>query len=293
MVIKTIQDLVAKIYNLMDLSDYKSVGIHLNHLAGASKIHEHISGEVVANSIKDILETINSRMSQAERDIDASESYILVREKFDLVKAISSHLHTYLSDYNKTLVAKIESALRERVEQQFADLRDQINSLSRHGNRFLEQNEAYLTDLMAYNFRLLSQVDKLFEGCTHYRSAIETLSKTLAEHSSKFMSELSKIPISPDLQLSFRVLRAVNQTQLLVSHVSQETHSLYREAEKALLQLYVDFSYCGLLMSTFRIEKLNNSAGMHVINNDFAPMTSIITCIRSLVNVDVEVKVLL
>jgi hypothetical protein len=235
-----VQDLVAQIHTLLDLHDYKAADTHLNHLAGAYRLREHVkSGIEIENSFKVIREVINTRTAFAESDIEITESYVLVRQKLDLVKSISAHLASHLNDANKVLAVKLEYLLQERVKKQYTAIMAQINSLTREGNVFVEAKDKYLTELLANNLSVMAEVDKLFEGCTHYHTSTEALNKILAFHHTRFLAELSKQPTPPELQLSFKVLKSVSQSQSLLAHSSTESQLLFGRVEKALLQLYV------------------------------------------------------
>ena len=242
MVIKSAQDLVAKIHTLVNINDYKAADTYLGHLillASIARLRDRIkSGIDIENSLKDVREVINTCVTAAEREIETTESYVLVRQRLDQVKNISSHLQSHLGDANKVLAAKLENLLQERVTRQYTDILSQINLLSREGNRFVEAQDKYLTELLAYNLSIMAEVDKLFEGCTHYHKATETLNKVLAFHGTKFVQEISTEPVSTELALSFMVLQEFNRSQLLAAHTSPESRSLYGNCERTLSQLY-------------------------------------------------------
>ena len=242
MVIKSAQDLVAKIHTLVNINDYKAADAYLGHLillASISRLRDHIkSGIDIENSLKDVREVINTRMTAAEREIETTESYVLVRQRLDQVKDISSHLQSHLSDANKVLAAKLENLLQERVTRQHMDILFQINLLSTEGNRFVEAQDKYLTEMLAYNLSIMAEVDKLFEGCAHYYKATETLNEVLAFHSTKFVEDLSTEPVSTELALSFMVLQEFNRSQSLAAHTSPESRSMYGKCERTLSQLY-------------------------------------------------------
>jgi len=274
MTIKAAQDLIAKIYTLIDIHDYKAVDTHLSYLISANRIRDYIKSSVdIETSFKDIRDVINTRMLAAAKDIEIAESYMLARQKLDLVKDISSNLQSHLTDTNKGLAAKLEHSLQERVKKQFADIKAQIDSLSKTGNFFVEASEKYLTELLAYNLSKLAEVDKLFDGCTHYFSATDDLNKVIALHCGRFISELPKEPTSQELSLNFRVLKEVNRCQSLLSHTSVESQSCYSKVEKALLQL---------------LEELNNSVGMYAVNFNFAPIAQVIMRIHAMSRIDIE-----
>ena len=155
------------------------------------------------------------------------------------MKDISFHLQSHLNDANKVLAAKLDYIIQERVKKQYTDIMSQINSLGREGNHFVEAQDKYLTELLAYNLSLMAEIDRLYEGCTHYHNVTEALNKVIAFHSAKFIAELSKEPTSPDLALSFRVLKDCSRSQSLMAHASGESQSIYGRCERALSQLYV------------------------------------------------------
>lgn len=202
------QDLISKIHTLLELHDYQAAETHLQHLASSSKLRDHLkSGIDIETAFKDIREVINSHMEKADREIRSSESYPLVRQRLDQVKSISSNLQSHLSEPNKAVLPKLEQYLQERVKQQHTDISSQINTFAKEGNHFVESKDKYLADLLAHNLSVMSEVDQLFQGCTHYQSSTDALNKVLAHQSYKFTTEISKAPTSPDLSLSFKVLK--------------------------------------------------------------------------------------
>ena len=249
MVVQSAEDLVAKIHTLLDSNDFNSADAHLGHLIGLANIsglYDHIRSSIdIAYSCTDIREVINTRMTTTEREIEAAESYTLMRQRLDLVKAMSSDLHLHLNDANKALVARLEYLLSDRINRQYTDIISQINALGKEGDHFVaaQEKDKYLTELLAHNLSLMADVDKLHEDCTQYRSATEALNDVLSSHGEKFLSELPKEPTSSELALSFKVLKDVSRSQCLLVHTSAESQSLYGRCERALSQLYVSHPF--------------------------------------------------
>jgi ABC-type transporter Mla subunit MlaD len=236
--IKSTQELVATINARIEVHDYSAVNELLEHLAEASYRLQRIveSGIDLECSYRDIREVINARLVSAARDIEVAESYILMRQKLDLVKLIALYLPSHLSEENKDLPVRLDAILRERVTHQSAETLAQIGTLSKTGNHFIEEIGKYLTEILAHNLDRLAEVHQLFDGCTFYQSATTSLSDALAHHRTSFLDGLAQEPTPAHLPLNFKVLKDFNCCQSLVSHtvVSQ---GLYESMEKALLQL--------------------------------------------------------
>jgi hypothetical protein len=227
---------VSKIHTLLKLQDFKAVSSHLVYLMGASKLREHLRIDIEA-SYKDIQEIINTKIEKLEKEIESTESYVLLRQQLDLVKAMVANLSPQLSDTNTTMANKLEQLLQNHTEQQYTNTLLLINTLDKEGNCFVEAKQKYLMDLLAYNLNLLVEVEKLFDGCTYYQVATDALDKVLNSHEARFLVDLSKEPVSCDLRLHFKVLKDFNQAQSLVLHTSIKAQKLFSKVEKAYSQL--------------------------------------------------------